>query len=151
MTWQRKGAAAWPKRFLLIAFAAAVLRGLGQALIKAGLLLWPSPYVAGLIGYTFSVATLAATAPMRGGAKIVFNRRGLLWFILVGLLNGGATLTMYVALNYGAVSVVAPTIATYPVFALVFGAILLRADVISARMLVGVMLTVAGVIALLLR
>jgi len=53
-------------------------------------------------------------------------------------------LAMYAALNAGRVSVVSRLVATYPLFTLALSAMFLREEKFSARMLLGVALTVAG-------
>jgi drug/metabolite transporter (DMT)-like permease len=127
LSWQPKAATGrWPTRLLLLPLTAALLRGLAQAVAKVGLAIWPSPFAASLIGYSVSVASVAADARLRRGVTWPrLNRKGVSWFALVGLCNGAAVLSMYAALNRDAVTLVAPTVATYPVFALLFGALLL--------------------------
>jgi len=153
LSWQSNGTPnQWPKRFLLLPIAAAVLRGAAQAMTKVGLELWPSPFAAGLIGYTVSVASILGTKRVRSeGTENGLNTRGALWFALVGLCNGIAVFLMYGALNLGKVSIVAPAVATYPLFSLLFGALLLRQERVTSHMIIGVTLTVAGVVALLVR
>jgi drug/metabolite transporter (DMT)-like permease len=140
----------WPPRDLLLPIGAAALRGLAQAAIKAGLAIWPSPFAAGVIGYTVSTASIATLTQLDGQPHWI-NAKGIFWFALVGVCNGVAVLTMYAALNAGPVIQVAPTVATYPVFALIFGIVLLPAERLTVRIAAGVLLTVAGVAALLLR
>lgn len=137
---------------LWMPWSAALLRALAQVLSKAGLALWPSPLVAVLVGYSVSAAivwTGGMLAP-RSGA-LVFNRRGAAWFALTGVLNGTAVLSMYFALTTGPVQVVAPVVATYPLFTLALSATLLRHERLNARLIGGVVLTVAGVVILLVR
>lgn len=140
------GARRWPRWALLLPLAAAGIRGLAQAAIKAGLVLWANPFAAGLIGYTVSSFTvLAANRALARGAPLAFHRRGVPWFVLAGACNGLAVLAMYHALDTGKVSVVSPIVATYPLFTLGLSALFLREEIIDARILAGVMLTIAGV------
>ena len=69
---------------------------------------------------------------------------------MVGVCNGAAVLSLYAALSLEAVTIVAPTVATYPLFALLFGALLLPDQRVTPRSAVGTLLTVTGVITLLL-
>jgi drug/metabolite transporter (DMT)-like permease len=145
------GLAAARTRLLLLPLAAALLRGLAQAATKIGLTLWPSAFGAALIGYSVSALALAVDARLRRGVvRPAFNRHGALWFALVGICNGAAVLAMYAALAFGAVTLVAPTIATYPLFSLIFGALLLRDERVTARAATGTLLVVAGIGALIL-
>ena len=83
-------------------------------------------------------------------ASRVYTRRGILWFVLTGLFNCAAVLALYAALDGGAVSVVSPIAATYPLFTLVLNAIVLREESLSARLIGGVALMVSGVVILLI-
>jgi drug/metabolite transporter (DMT)-like permease len=132
--------------------SAALLRSLAQVLSKAGLALWPNPYVAALTGYTVSTLFVwGAGLLVAGGRAPAFNRRGVAWFAVTGALNGSAVLALYYALTTGPVQVVAPVVATYPLYTLLFSAIFLKRERLDARTVGGVVLTVAGVILLLAR
>jgi drug/metabolite transporter (DMT)-like permease len=140
---------AWAAWVVLLPLAGAAIRGGAQAAVKGGLALWPDPFVAALIGYTVSSATIFAgnrAFVPRTGASL--DRRGVLWFMTVGICNGLGVLAMYAALNRGQVSVVSPLVATYPLFTLALSALVLREEKFGARVLLGVALTVAGVVVL---
>lgn len=137
---------AWPLWVLVLPLCAAAVRGIAQTTSKIGLHQWPDPYAASLIGYTVSAATVLVVAAARGGlARNRFELDAVPWFVLVGLCNGAAVLAMYAALNRGAVAVVSPIVATYPLFTLLFSALLWRQEHLSLRILAGVMVTVASV------
>jgi drug/metabolite transporter (DMT)-like permease len=153
LTWQpASDPRQWPRRALWLPIGGAILRGVAQAVTKLGLLLWPSPFAAGFIGYTLSTAVVSSSAHLREGpAHRRLNRKGVAWFMLVGVVNGTATFSLYAALNQGNVSVVAPLVATYPLFTLLLGAFLLHNERITLPRLTGVAFTVLGVILLLVR
>jgi drug/metabolite transporter (DMT)-like permease len=136
---------------LWMPWSAALLRALAQVLSKAGLALWTSPFAAALVGYSVSAAIVwgAGFAFERGVPA--FNRRGVAWFALTGVLNGAAVLAMFHALTTGPVTVVAPVVATYPLFTLSLSALFLRHERMTARIVGGVVLTVAGVTMLVAR
>ncbi|MFN7086056.1 MAG: EamA family transporter [Burkholderiales bacterium] len=137
---------------LWLPLSAAALRALAQILSKAGLALWPSPFAAVLIGYSVSTVVVWATSLLgRRRQAPVFTARGVSWFALTGALNGGAVLSMYSALNAGSVQLVAPVVATYPLFTLALGTMVLRRERLSGALASGVALTVAGVAVLLAR
>jgi drug/metabolite transporter (DMT)-like permease len=147
----------WAAWVILLPLAGAAIRGGAQAAVKGGLALWPDPFVAALVGYCVSSVTIfaanrafvsraSATVP-RSSAPLDW-RRGIAWFMLVGLCNGAGVLAMYAALNAGQVSVVSPLAATYPLFTLALSALFLREERIGARILVGVLITVAGAVLL---
>jgi drug/metabolite transporter (DMT)-like permease len=144
-------AAAPPRGALWFPWSAAVLRAAAQVLSKAGLALWPNPFAAALIGYSVSAAAVwVAPALDRRRRAFAANRRGVAWFTLTGLLNGGAVLSMYYALSTGPVYVVSPIVATYPLFTLALSVLVLRQRP-SGALYAGVALTVAGIVMLLAR
>src|SRR5262249_47555056 len=131
---------------ILLPLAGAAIRGGAQAAVKGGLALWSDPFVAVLIGYTVSCATIfAASRALVPAHAAPLNRRGVLWFMSVGACNGVGILTMYAALLRGHVSVVSPLVATYPLFTLALSAMFLREERLRPRRLPGVALTVTGV------
>jgi drug/metabolite transporter (DMT)-like permease len=150
MSWQRGGGATRGSR-LLLPLAAAALRGVAQTLGKAGLVLWPSPYAASLIGYTVSAGVIwSATLVLPEGEQRRFRAAALPWFMAAGVLNGCAVLLLYQALHVGRVAVVAPLVALYPLFTMVFSAVFLKTEVLTRRTVLGAVLAVAGVIVLVL-
>jgi len=146
------GAPGASRSALWMPWSAALLRALAQVLSKAGLVLWPNPFAAALVGYTVSAA-IVWTAGMvsSGNGAPAFTRRGAAWFALTGVVNGAAVLSMYHALTTGPVQVVAPVVATYPLFTLALSTALLRHERLSGRLIGGVVLTVAGIVILLTR
>lgn len=136
---------------LWLPWTSAVLRAAAQVLSKAGLALWPNPFAAALIGYSVSAAVVWG-APLfsRQRQAYTVNRRGVAWFAATGVLNGAAVLAMYYALSTGPVYIVSPVVATYPLFTLALSALVLRLP-LRATLMVGVALTVTGVVVLLAR
>ena len=126
------------------------MRALAQVLSKAGLALWPNPFAAALVGYTLSSAVVWATALGRR-TRPEFDRHGAAWFAVTGILNGVAVLCLYRALSTGAIVLVSPIVATYPLFTLMLSALVLREERMSGMLITGVALTVAGVIVLLVQ
>jgi len=142
----------WPYKVLLLPILGAALRGIAQAVLKLGLLSWPNPFAAGLIGYSLSSAVVTGTVQWREGRTgFSFDRKGIAWFSLVGLSNGLATFMLYAALSRGSVTIVAPLVATYPLVTMLLGAALLHNERITWARLAGVAATVAGVVLLLVR
>jgi uncharacterized membrane protein len=134
-----------------VAWFAAALRALAQVIAKAGLLLWPNPYAAVVLGYSVSALAIWIIAAFsRRAASRVYTRRGIVWFALTGLFNSSAVLALYAALEVGTVNIVSPIAATYPLFTLVLNTIILREERMSVRLIGGVALMVGGVVVLLL-
>src|SRR6266568_4787726 len=109
----------WAAWVILLPLAGAAIRGGAQAAVKGGLALWPDPFIAALVGYCVSSVTIfAANRALVLRSNTPPARRGVLWFVAVGICNGLGVLAMYAALNGGRVSVVSPLVATYPLFTL---------------------------------
>ena len=149
LSWKKNGASAHvPHRALLWPVAGAVVRGLAQAVAKAGLLLWPAPFAAALIGYLVSSATVIGAHRARGVNRPRASRSAVAWFALTGLLNGSAVLLMYGALALAPVWTVAPIVAAYPLVTAVLGTLLLHDEKLTLPGAVGATITVAAVVCL---
>ena len=133
---------------IAIPLGAAFVRGMAQTFVKMGMGFWANTFAATLVVYTVSSFTVLASqkrdAGAAGTAKAGWPLRGVLWFSLVGLLNGAAVFVLYLGLRTGAVSVVSPIGESFPLFALVFSAMLSR-TLPTPRAVAGALVTVAGV------
>jgi uncharacterized membrane protein len=126
--------------------AAAALRGMTQATIKLGLEVWPSPLWATFIGYVMSSLVVLAVQRVRQSRFIAqAPASGLTWFAVTGIFNGLATLSMFSAVRHGPITLVAPIVAVYPLVTVLLSAIMLKHIAITARIVAGTILTVAGV------
>lgn len=140
----------WSVWVLGLPLAAALVRGAIQPAIKTGLALWPEPLAAAAIGYALSsvvIVSLVGRRALREGPAI---RSGVLWFLAVGFANGSATFLLYAALGLGSITVVAPLVALFPLMGVVMSWIFLRGEQLHAIGLIGIFVSVAGVILLLL-
>jgi drug/metabolite transporter (DMT)-like permease len=131
---------------LLWPLSGALIRGLAQAGAKAGLLLWPNPFAASLIGYSVSSATIIGANRFRRPTKAHAEKHGIVWFALTGVLNGAAVLLMYAALSLAPVSLVAPVVATYPLITALLSTIVLREEPLTLGMVAGATITVLAIV-----
>ena len=130
---------------LLFATATALIRGISHVTGKAGLDLLPSPFMAGFCSFGVSFAILAVVYRWRRGRwPWRIPRPGLVCFSATGLCAALGIGLLYAALLVGTVTVVAPIVATYPVFTLLVAATL-GDERITRYLLGGVALVVAGV------
>jgi drug/metabolite transporter (DMT)-like permease len=121
-----------------------------QPAVKVGLAAWNSPLAAVAIGYAVSAVVVGAVAAVRSrGRPGAFNRRGAAWFVAVGVCNVAAVFTLYAALARGPVTLVSPVVASYPLITLAVGWVVLHAARPGPGVLVGVAVTVAGIVLLL--
>ena len=131
---------------LLWPISGAVVRGFAQAGAKAGLLLWPNPFAASLIGYSVSSATVIGANQIGRSTRPKPTKHGIAWFAVTGVLNGGAVLLMYAALNIAPVSLIAPIVATYPLVTALASAVVLREEPVTRRMVAGATLIVLAIV-----
>ncbi len=143
------GGRRWPLWVLLLPLGAAMIRGAIQPAIKTGLDLWHEPMAATAIGYTMSTIMILLLVGRRAWRAGPADRRGVFWFTGVGLFNGSATFLLYAALGLGSITVVAPLVALFPLIAVVLSFFFLKAEKMHPIGLVGMVVSVAGVIVLL--
>ncbi len=143
------GGRRWSMWVLGLPLAAALVRGAIQPAIKSGLALWHEPLAAAAIGYTLSAVVIVSLVGRRALASGPADRTGKLWFVGVGLSNGLATLLLYAALGLGSITVVAPLVAVFPLIAVVMSYLFLHDEKLHAIGLLGILISVVGVIVLL--
>jgi drug/metabolite transporter (DMT)-like permease len=141
----------WPLWALALPLTASFLRGLGQPLFKIGFSWWHNPRVATLICYACSATVVITVGLWRTrGTDARFSPKGVAWFMLIGVGNGIATWCGIEAVSRGPVSMVAPVVASYPLFTLLIGMVMFRRARVSPAQAAGVALTVGGVMMLLI-
>lgn len=145
------GDTTWPLWALGLPLAASLLRGFGQPLLKVGFGWWHNPRVATLLCYASSATVVIVVGLLRKRASSAsFTPKGVAWFMVVGVGNGLATWFGIEAVARGPVSLVAPVVASYPLFTLLIGSVLLRRVKVSPSQSAGVALAAAGVMILVL-
>ena len=136
----------WRNWALLLPLGGALVRGVVPPIVKLGLEIWPSPLWACLIGYIMSSSVVLAVQRIRKGSFVPeAPRSGRFWFAVTGISNGLSTLTLFAAVRNGPITLVAPLVAIYPLVTVILSAIMLRHIAITARIVLGTVLTVAGV------
>ena len=145
LSWSAGGVPVLLRAALLFATGAAVIRGLNHTIGKFGLELLPSAAMAGFVSFSVSlIGSLVVYRLRNGPVALSIPRTGLLYFICTGTLIAIAILCMYSALFAGAVVVVSPIIASYPLFTLLTS-LAFRDEPLSVRAVCGVCLVVGGV------
>ena len=130
---------------LLFATGTAAIRGVNQVIGKVGIDLLPNPFMAGFCSFGVSFVMLGAVYRWRRGrwpGKL--PRPGFICFGITGLCVALGIGLLYTALLVGTVTVVAPIVATFPVFTL-FVAAVLGDERITGKVLAGVAFVVVGV------
>ncbi|MCX7383857.1 MAG: DMT family transporter [Alphaproteobacteria bacterium] len=137
----------WPLWALGLPVLSAVIRGVVQPGVKLGLGFWHAPFAAALVGYTVSSAVILSLRAVVGAPSVTARERAM--FMVVGVSNASAVMLMYAALARGAVGLVAPLVASYPLFTLALSAVFLRGERLHAQLMAGVGVTVGGVVLVL--
>jgi drug/metabolite transporter (DMT)-like permease len=151
LTYDPGGTRAWKRSDLLFAFAAAVVRGSNNLIGKYGLDLLPVPFLAAWLSFVVSLAGSVMLYRFRKGAfPLHLPRQGLRWFAYTGTWISAAILCMYTALSLGSVVVVAPVVAAFPVLTLILS-LLLKQEIFSGKLVLGVLVVVSGVVLIALR
>jgi drug/metabolite transporter, DME family len=130
---------------VLAAFGSALSYGVRPLFLKFGLEQVDVPLTAAFIGAV--AALIYASVLTRPRHLFGFRDRALGLFVIAGILQAFGFLAFTYGLSADDVSVVYPVTSTAPLFTLAFTALLLRgAELITWRILVGVVAVVAGVV-----
>ena len=131
---------------------AAAARGLGQPVSKYGLTELPEPFFATLLMVTAAAVFIGAVHLTRDRATIRFEfGGGLLWLVAAGCLLGLGFLSLYAALNLGDVVMVAPFIATVPIWVVLFDHFIFKHDRIGKAHVVATTMATLGAVVLITR
>lgn len=135
-----------------LAIGAAATRGLGQPISKFGLNELPEPFFATLVMVTSAAAFITGAHMLRDRETIRFElSRGLLWLVAAGGILGTGFLLLYAALNVGDVVVVAPFIATMPIWVVLFDRFIFKHDKIGLWHVAAAVVVTVGAIVLITR
>jgi drug/metabolite transporter (DMT)-like permease len=149
VTWTPgSGARGWLSRGVIFALGASLLFGIRPILLKAGFLESPAPLAASTIG---AIAALAYALVMEDLANLRVTRldTAVAFFLVGAILQTASQLALTVGIAEGEVSVVYTLTAASPLITLIGTRIFLRgAEEVTARLVIGALITVAGVIVL---
>lgn len=142
----------FPIALIWLAIAAAASRGLGQPISKFGLDNLPQPFFATLVMVSASVVFIGGAQMLRDRRTVQFKiSPNLLWLVAAGSLLGIGFLLLYLALNIGDVVVVAPFIATMPIWVIFFDHIIFKHERIGVQHALAAILVTVGSVILILR
>ncbi len=133
---------------LAVPVLGAFFRGAAQPLVKLGLQDWPNAFAAALVGYCVSTVVIWTFRLLLRRPNPP-DRKARRWFMAVGIANGLALLTLYAALTHGKVTVVAPIVASYPLITMALAWLLHGREPLHPRAILGMAVSVAGVIVIL--
>lgn len=144
--WTPVAPAAVMQAAVLLALGAALFRAVGMVAGKFGLVLLPNPFMAAFVTFAVSMLLALAAARLRRRSLLrpLLSRAGAWWFVGSGLMSALASVCLYLALLSGDALVVIPIVSATPLFTLLVG-VLLGLEVLSRRIVLGVVAAVAGV------
>jgi len=135
----------WPLWALLLPLGAAFFRALGHLMVKLGYEDVSSPYYAALVSATVS-CVLAVTFFKARGHRFNPRSQGMGWFLLAGILNAIAALSINAALQEGQIIEVIPIASITPVIALLLTIFVFRREQITLSKVITVVLVFTGVV-----
>lgn len=135
---------------LLLPVGAALLTGINHPIRRYALSLSDEPlFFSALMGTVSLILFAGYLIFFRAWKRLVWSREALGPFIVTGLCETFSILGIITALSVGSVVVVAPIAATYPVWALLGSALLLRGqEQLSLPVILGALSVVAGTTAI---
>jgi len=131
----------------ILALIAAVLWGIAPIFDKMVMSSGVSPYLANVVRAVGALAFLAASALIFKQYDLMeLGIRNTVLLLVAGLIGGGVAMVLYfLALKFTQASKVVPLTSVYPLFTVIFSAVILG-ERVSFKVLLGTLLIVVGVI-----
>jgi len=138
----------WQKRDIIYPLLGAVAFGISTTLRKTGLLTVQVPLLAAAVTVGTAFFVLLGIIQFQGGLRVLkFNRLSSGWLIGAALVNTGAILSFFAALNVGKIVRVEPLVACNPLLTILWTSIFLRQiEPLTIRIVLGALVTVAGTV-----
>lgn len=147
ISWRGRDEGTWRLFDMVFPVGAALIGAVSQNLRRAGLLIFPNPFVGAAISTATSLILFAISLLLVGKIRLVGMRReSLPFFGSAALVATFAQILNFAALNMGEVSVMVPLLDTTPLFSVLLSALFLRdQETVTIRIVAGAALLVAGV------
>jgi uncharacterized membrane protein len=138
----------WRKMDIMYPLLGALAFGISTTLRKTGLTTVPLPLLAAAVTVGTALFVLLGIVQLRGGWRVLkFKRQSSAWLFGGALINSGAILSFFSALNVGKIVRVEPLVACNPLLTIIWAAIFLRQiETLSTRVILGALVTVAGTV-----
>jgi uncharacterized membrane protein len=150
--WLITGGSAGERKWRLVdstfPLGAALTSAISQTLRKQGLNILPDPFIATVTVTLTSLLLFSIFIGVTRRAHLLrVNRSGLVFFVGAALTATGAQVMNFVALGRGEVAVILPLLNTTPLFSVLFSSLFLRQfETVTARVILGAVVMVAGVV-----
>jgi drug/metabolite transporter, DME family len=138
----------WRKLDIIYPILGALAFGISTTLRKTGLTEVQIPILGAAVATGTAFFVLLGIIQTQGGRQALdLNRRSGGWLLGAAMVNTGAILSVFSALNVGTVVRVEPLIACNPLLSLLWtGLFLKKLERLSARIVVGALVTVTGTV-----
>ena len=138
----------WRKKDIIFPLLAALAFGISTTLRKTGLTTIQVPLLAAAVTVGTAFFVLLGMVRFNGGTRVLkFNRQSSAWLFGGALINTGAILSFFSALNVGNIVRVEPLVACNPLLTIIWAAIFLRRiETLSTRVILGALVTVVGTV-----
>ena len=136
---------------ILFPLSAAFLAGVAFPVRRYALDISNQPlFFAAVLATVASVCLSVTMSAGRAREELVWHRRALLPFVIAGAFETAASLFSLIAVSMGRVVVVAPLVATSPLWTLLLAMLLLRGvERITAKSVAGTLAVVAGTVTII--
>ena len=148
LSWRKTTEGAWRKKDLLYPGLGAVVFGISTTLRKAGITEVQDPLLAAAVTVGTAFFVLLAIVRIQGGRRVLtLNPQGNRWLVGAALVNAGAILSFFSALNVGDIVRVEPLVACNPLLTILWTGMFLRQiEAVSGRIVLGAFITVVGTV-----
>jgi len=138
----------WRKSDLIYPLLGAVAFGISTTLRKTGLATVQIPLLAAAVTVGTAFFVLLGIIQLQGGLRVLkFNRLSSGWLVGAALVNTGAILSFFAALNVGEIVRVEPLVACNPLLTILWTSIFLRQiEPLTIRIVLGALVTVVGTV-----
>jgi drug/metabolite transporter (DMT)-like permease len=138
----------WQKKDVIYPVMAAMAFGISTILRKTGLTSIPVPILAAAVTVGTAFVVLLSIIQFRGGLRMLqLSRQSAGWLFSGALVNTGAILSFFYALNFGQIVRVEPLVACNPLLTILWTGIFLRQiERLSGRIVLGALVTVTGTV-----
>ncbi|NQV98441.1 MAG: DMT family transporter [Rhodospirillales bacterium] len=137
----------WPVWALFLPIGSALIRALAHVFSKIGMEQIPDPYFVGLVGFSVSaVITVLSLQVKRSSEPIAWKSGSPYWFVCAGSAFASSIFMLNHALLVGQLTVVAPIIATTPIFSILLSIFIFKREQFTLRLLGAICMVVSSVI-----
>jgi drug/metabolite transporter (DMT)-like permease len=138
----------WDRKGIIFPVLGALAFGISTTLRKTGLMTVQVPALAAAVTVGTAFFVLLGIIYLQGGRQALkFNRQSSGWLFGAALVNTGAILSFFSALNLGKIVRVEPLVACNPLLTLILTGIFLRQlEKLTARVVFGALVTIIGTV-----